>query len=65
MDVSFQPGQQVRVNHVVKEIVNGTVTGAVMQREFIGTIVNYWRNGDYIVREPVRRWPTRSWNYPR
>jgi hypothetical protein len=51
-DIQFEPGQQVRVNHVAVSIVNGEVTGRVLQPEFIGTIVGYWRNGHYIVREP-------------
>lgn len=48
----FNPGQQVRVNHVFVSVVNGTVTGRVPAPEFIGTVVNYWRNDNYIVREP-------------
>lgn len=49
---TFVSGQQVRVNHVSVSVVNGHVTGRVAQPEFVGTVVNYWRNGYFIVREP-------------
>lgn len=48
----FRPGQQVTVNHVTVEIVNGEVRGRVPQPEFVGTVVKYWRNGYFMVREP-------------
>ncbi|WP_158514615.1 hypothetical protein [Mycobacterium intracellulare] len=34
------------------EIVNGEVRGRVPQPEFVGTVVKYWRNGYFMVREP-------------
>ena len=50
--IIFKTGQQVRVNHTAVSIINGEVVGRVPQPEFIGTVIKYWRNGAYIVREP-------------
>lgn len=45
----FESGQQVRVKPIAVSLVNGVVTGRVPQREFVGTVVKYFRNGDYLV----------------
>ena len=49
--VSFNPGDEVIVRHVQVAVQNGRIVGRVKQPEFTGTVVNYWRNGYWIVRE--------------
>lgn len=47
----FVRGQAVTVAHVAVEVVNGRVVGQCAQTPFTGTVVGYWRNGKWIVRE--------------
>jgi hypothetical protein len=49
----FTAGTRVRVNHVAVSLVSGQVTGRVAVPEFTGTVVRYWRNGYFIVRDDV------------
>lgn len=41
----------VLVRHIQVGILNGKVVGRVPQPEFVGVVVEYWRNGLWIVRE--------------